>query len=94
MRAESELRLYKALMALVLINFVVFFVVANAIGGDAVNGFTKDGHFFLVNHGKATEVSEVVFTYSKWHVYSVWATYGCLFVAGFRYRYLKRHGDA
>ena len=46
------------------LNFVVFFIVALVIGGDAVNGKVVAGHFYLSDHGKPTEVSEAVYTYS------------------------------
>lgn len=44
------------------------------IGGDAINGYAEGGRYFLRAHGKATEVSQAVFTYSKWHAISVFVT--------------------
>ena len=90
MTVETEIRIYRALVVLALINFLAFLFVALSIGGDAVNGYARDGRFFLKNHGTVTEVSEAVFTYSKWHVYSLWVNFGAAFVASFRYRHLKR----
>jgi len=63
------------IFALACLNFVVFFIVAIVIGGDAVNGKIVGGHFYLANHGKLTEVSETVFTYSLWHVRSLFVTH-------------------
>ena len=40
-----------------LTSFAVFSIVAVAIGGDALNGHTSEGHYLLANHGKLTEVS-------------------------------------
>ena len=51
-------------------NFVVFVLVAAAIGGDAINGYEEHGRYFLRAHGRTTEVSRSVFTYSKWHAIS------------------------
>jgi hypothetical protein len=58
-----------------LVNFVVFFIVAMAIGGDAVAGHEAAGRFFLSSHGKLTEVSRAVFEYSKVHTLSLWVTH-------------------
>jgi hypothetical protein len=58
-----------------MLNFAIFFVVAQFIGGDAVNGFARDGHYYLNNKGHFTEVSRSVFMYSKWHVYSLFITH-------------------
>ena len=57
------------------LNFVVFFIVALVIGGDAVNGKVVEGHFYLSDPGKLTEVSEAVYTYSLWHVRSLFLTH-------------------
>lgn len=64
-----------SLFVIAIVNFVVFFVVALNIGGDAVNGKVEDGRYFVANHGTYTEVSRAVFTYSRYHVYSVWITH-------------------
>ena len=56
-------------------NFVVFFLGALYLGGDAVNGRTVDGHYFLANKGHLTEVSHAVFMYSKCHTLSIFITH-------------------
>jgi hypothetical protein len=65
------------------LNFVVFCIVAIAIGGDAINGKTVGGHFYLASHGKLTEVSEAVFTYSRWHVFSLIVTHPLAMITGY-----------
>jgi hypothetical protein len=65
------------------LNFVVFFIVALAIGGDAVNGKVVGGHFYLANHGTLTEVSEAVYTYSLWHVRSLFITHPLAALTGY-----------
>ena len=62
----------------------IFFLVALKIGGDAVNGRIVNGRYYVASHGKYTEVSKAVFTYSRYHVYSVWVTHsvGILALAG------------
>jgi hypothetical protein len=54
---------------------VGFVAVASLLGGDATNGKIANGHFFLANHGKLTEVSEGVFRYSLWHARSLFITH-------------------
>jgi len=81
----SDLR-YRCLLAacgLGVLNFVAFVIVASAIGGDAVNGRTVGGHFYLASHGKLTEVSEAVYTYSLWHVRSVFVTHPLAMLTGY-----------
>ncbi len=83
MNIESKLFISRTLFVTALLNFAVFWVVAVCLGGDAVNGRIQDGHFYLANHGKYTEVSERVFDYSRWHVYSTWITHPLAFVAAY-----------
>lgn len=71
---------FQTLWIITIINFLVFWVVAVAIGGDALNGYHSDGHYFLKNHGQLTEVSREVFFYSEWHAISVFVSYGILFL--------------
>jgi hypothetical protein len=81
----SDLR-YRSLLAvgcLGVLNFVAFFIVAILIGGDAVNGKVVGGHFYLAEHGKFTEVSEAVFTYSLWHVRSLFITHPLAMLTGY-----------
>jgi hypothetical protein len=58
-----------------IVNFAIFWFAALYLGGDAISGKMVDGHFFLSSHGHLTEVSQSVFTYSKWHVLSVFVTH-------------------
>ena len=77
---------YRSLIAICVVcclNFVVFFVVAVKIGGDAVNGKITGGHFYLAEHGKLTEVSEAIFTYSLWHVRSLMVTHPLAILTGY-----------
>jgi hypothetical protein len=88
-------RLYLVLLALApavtIINFMVFIAVASRIGGDAVNGKEENGHYFLANHGHLTEVTAGVFTYSLWHVRSLFLTFplGMLAMALLAMRVMK-----
>jgi hypothetical protein len=79
-------RLLLILAGLCLANFIVYTAVAIHLGGDAINGYAKGGQYFVVSRGRATEVSEAIFEYNRWHTYSVWLTHplGMIAVA-FRY---------
>lgn len=81
--SDIRYRVLKTIAILGVVNFVSFFVIAVAIGGDAMNGRTIDGHFYLANHGRLTEVSEAVYTYSLWHVRSVFVTHPLAMLTGY-----------
>lgn len=72
------------------INFAVFWLIAVYLGGDAINGRIADGHYYLMAHGRYTEVSAAVFNYSEWHVYSVWITHPLAFLAALAYFRLNK----
>jgi hypothetical protein len=76
-----------------IVNFVLFWLVAVYLGGDAVNGKVVAGHYYLMSHGRYTEVSEAIFAYSRWHVYSTWITHPLALVAGYWYYRLKDEKD-
>jgi hypothetical protein len=60
------------------------------LGGDAMNGGIFHGHYYLMSHGKYTEVTQKVFNYSKWHVHSVLVTHPLGFIAGYWYYRIKK----
>jgi hypothetical protein len=66
-----------------LINFIVFFVVAMSLGGDACNGTQIDGHYYVANHGHLTEVSLGVYVYSLCHATSVVFTHLAALATGY-----------
>ena len=71
---------------------MAFWFAAVALGGDAVSGKAEAGHYYLSNHGRLTEVSGQVFTYSRVHTYSVFITHPLALLAGFiGYRIKKNH---
>jgi hypothetical protein len=53
-----------------LLNFIVFWVIAVCVGGDALNGYMHDGRYFICAHGACHEVSKDFWTYSYWHTIS------------------------
>ena len=60
------------------------------LGGDALNGRIADGHFFVANKGSLREVSEAVFTYSRWHALSVLFTVALYIALGFLIERLRK----
>jgi hypothetical protein len=68
-------RIGLALILLGMLNFFAFFVHAAVLGGDAVSGKYDNGHFYVKNHGKYTEVTETQFDNSRRHLHSMIATH-------------------
>ncbi len=82
-------------LAVGMLNFLIFMAGAIYLGGDAVNGKVEGGRYYLfgvrTESGRKvyTEVTEPVFAYSRWHVYCLFATWPLVMAAGFA-RYKKR----
>ncbi len=51
---------------------------------------SENGHYFLSNHGRPKEVNEGVFTYSLWHVRSLFITHALAMLAAWLTSRLKR----
>ena len=72
--------------AAVVLNFVAYLVGQWLVGGDAVGGKVEGGHYFVwgyLNHSWAKgykEVSRELFTYCKWHGYSVLISWPSLII--------------
>ena len=58
-----------------LINFAIYIGVGTVIGGDAFNGKVENGHYYVMWHGKYTEVSSAVWHYSRIHTISIFITF-------------------
>ena len=58
---------------IVVANFLVFGLMSQHLGGDAINGMVRQGHYFLCAHGDCTEVSRSVWVYSYWHTLTAMA---------------------
>jgi len=64
-------------------NFFWFLLESMSIGGDALNGYARDGHYFVASHGTYTEVAEATWTWSRMHALSVFVTHPLGIAAGF-----------
>ena len=57
-------------MTLAMVNFFAFVVGSAYLGGDALNGYVRAGHYFVCAHGGCAEVSSAIWRYSYWHAYA------------------------
>jgi hypothetical protein len=67
-------RAERCLFYLGFLNAAAFFVAFQVIGGGAANGFIRNGHYFLGNHHRYTEVSAAVYHYSQVHTATFFIT--------------------
>src|SRR5438552_15087735 len=64
----------RVLVVVAVINFLSFVAIAQAHGGDALNGYKRDGKYFVCQHGGCTEVSRNFWWYSYCHAIGMWIT--------------------
>jgi len=87
------------IVALGILNFLIFVAIATYLGGDAVNGKVEEGHYYLYGlridlwRKVYTEVSERVFSYSKWHVYSIFVTWPLVMAAAFALNRIRKRSE-
>lgn len=69
-----------------ILNFLLLIAGTFFIGGDAINGKTENGRFYVWGYHNGskqfTEVSRSTFEYSRWHCYTVFATWPLVILAG------------
>jgi hypothetical protein len=75
---------YLALIAIVIGfgNFFWFFAESVALGGDGLNGYAREGHYYVGSHGSYTEVSRAAWTWSRLHGASVFITHPLALASG------------
>ena len=76
----------RLMLGIAAVNFIVFAIATVAWGGDAVNGTSQDGRYFLGQRGLYTEVSRPVYIFSMVHTLSLLITQPLAIWAGFRAR--------
>jgi hypothetical protein len=69
-----------AVFLLAWLNFTIYWIVGVYLGGFANIGQAEGGRYFLASHGRYTEVSQAVFTYSRIHGYSTLITHALVLV--------------
>jgi hypothetical protein len=62
--------LYFCIAAIGLINVFVFLVISAFLGGVASD--IRNGHYYLNNHGRFTEVSRPLYLYADIHFWVTW----------------------
>lgn len=63
---RAKLVLYPT-VALAVINVLAFIVGLLYLGGDALNGYVRAGHYFICAHSQCAETSRAIWRYSYWH---------------------------
>jgi hypothetical protein len=63
-------------------NFFWFFIESARLGGDALNGSVREGHYFVVSHGSTTEVDRATWEWSRFHAMSLFVTHPLALVGG------------
>lgn len=63
------------------VNFLAFALIASWIGGDAMSGQVRDGHYYVNYKSHLTEVSPAVFSYSQIHAGSQLLTFPLMMLA-------------
>lgn len=85
MTMEKKLALCKLAFAVLIVNFVLFSVGSTIVGGVFSFETSGNGHYFVTQHGRDTEVSKLVFIYCVVHACSVVATHIIGIYAGIFY---------
>src|SRR5690349_1259667 len=81
-----SLRVKRALcltaIAVGMFNFFAYLAISDNLGGDALNGRSANGHYFLASGRKETQVSHSVLVYSKVHTLSLFVTHPLAIAGG------------
>lgn len=72
---------FVTIFAIAWLNYTVYWIAGVYLGGFANIGRVQDGKYFLGSHGRYTEVSEAVYTYSRIHGESTLITHGLVFIS-------------
>jgi hypothetical protein len=74
MRRKSSRRIFYVFLVAAAINGLSFMIISIPLGGDAINGTSEHGHYFLGDRGHFTEVSRGTWIYSRVHTILVFIT--------------------
>jgi hypothetical protein len=80
-----------AIFGLAWLNYTVYWIVGVCLGGFANIGRVENGKYFLGSHGRYSEVSETVFTYSRIHGESTLITHGLMFASVLLLLIFRKH---
>lgn len=65
---------WRFISMVLLLNFIVWTVVAISLGGEAVSGKEEGGNYYLHSRNGYIEVSHQIYQYSKIHTYAVFVS--------------------
>lgn len=68
-------KLCKIMMMIALLNFLLFMLFSSYLGGDAINGFQKNGEYYVSYGHTNTEVSRLLWILNTIHFFSVIITH-------------------
>ena len=78
------------LMALGFINMMLLFMEIALIGGAAFDGFISDGHYYVSNGRRATEVPPILFRLNQLHTITVVITTPVAVIATRQFNKIKK----
>ena len=88
----SEYPLWMRMLVIIaVINFFTFISVDIYSGGSAMNGYQKDGLYYIGSHGSYRQVSKAFWTYSYIHGITMWITHLSVFAGAALILNLKRY---
>src|SRR5260370_37491514 len=89
----------RVIVALGILNFLIFVAIATYLGGDAVNGKVEEGHYYLYAlridlwRKVYTDVSERVVSYTTPHVYSIFVTCPLVLASGLALNRIRKRAE-
>lgn len=90
---KKKIILCTILLLLSIISFLVFFSSSYKLGGDALNGFSLGGKFYVNAHGSLKEVSETAWNLNRIEGYMTFAFFNSalftIFITYFQYKKIK-----
>lgn len=86
-------------VALGMMNFVIFVAIATYLGGEALNGKVEGGHYYFYGPGTESghkgyfEVNEQIFDYGTWHFSSVLVTWPLVMASAFALNRIRKRSE-
>jgi hypothetical protein len=79
--SSNDERKLKTWIFVCVVNVFLFLTIWRFVGGDALKGLIKDGHYFLESHGHLTEVPRLVWELSRLHAFTFMLSLPAFFIA-------------
>jgi amino acid transporter len=89
--------LFTSAVLVALLNFFALGVISTYLGGDALNGYVRAGHYVVCAHGRCYEVSRSVWQFSYWQALTALAGMALFVGTALVYKFMdfmrKKSGD-